>query len=82
MDYSSMPGDQITSWPALNYSNPPPNAETRRDLLLGIEAPLTALTILFVGARFYSRTYVKYVIGWDDYVMLAATVPLPSRLVQ
>jgi len=61
---------QIESWPAPNYVNP----QTRVDLLLGVEAPLTGLAILFVGARFYSRTYVKYVLGWDDWFMAAATL--------
>ena len=57
---------QRDSWPSPNYVNP----ETRVNLVLGIEAPLTCLTILFVGARFYSRTYVKYCIGLDDWVMV------------
>ncbi|KAF2430786.1 hypothetical protein EJ08DRAFT_696998 [Tothia fuscella] len=69
-----MGGEQLTGWPPLNYNNPPPHPETRRALLLGIEAPLTALALLFVGARFYSRTYIKRVIGWDDYCMLAAAL--------
>jgi hypothetical protein len=58
--------DQVQSWPPPNFVNP----ETRVNLLLGIEAPITTLTILFVCARFYSRTYLRHVLGWDDWVMV------------
>jgi hypothetical protein len=58
--------DQIQSWPPPNFVNP----ETRVSLLLGIEAPISILTIIFVCARFYSRTYLRHVLGWDDWVMV------------
>jgi hypothetical protein len=60
----------MDSWPLPNYVNP----KTRVNLLLGIEAPLTGITILFVGARFYSRTMVKRVLGWDDWVMVCLDI--------
>ena len=59
---------QMDSWPDPNYVDP----ETRRPLLLGIEMPLTVLAILFVGARFYARTYVRRVLGEDDWVMVGS----------
>jgi hypothetical protein len=63
------PADILT-WPAANYINP----ETRRPLTLGIEIPLTILTVLFTAGRFYSRTVIVKALGWDDWFMLAATV--------
>jgi hypothetical protein len=60
----------IAKWPAPNYVDP----ITRRPLVLGVEIPLTILTILFVAARFYSRTIIVKALGWDDWFMLAAAV--------
>ncbi|QDS69634.1 hypothetical protein FKW77_009012 [Venturia effusa] len=62
--------EQIQSWPVPNFVDP----ETRVNLLLGIEAPLTILTIMFVSARFYSRTCLRKVLGWDDWIMALAAV--------
>ena len=53
-----------------NYDNP----ETRIPLVFGVEIPLTILTIVFVAARFYSRTVIVKAIGWDDWFMLIALV--------
>jgi hypothetical protein len=65
----------IVKWPAPNYVDP----VTRRPLVLGVEIPLTILTILFTAGRFYSRTVMVKALGWDDWFMLAATVrPLPG----
>lgn len=58
--------EQIQLWPRPNFVNP----ETRVNLLLGIEAPITILTVIFVCARFYSRTCLRNVLGWDDWVMV------------
>jgi hypothetical protein len=60
----------IAKWPAPNYVDP----VTRRSLVLGVEIPLTILTIMFTACRFYSRTVVVKALGWDDWFMLAATV--------
>jgi hypothetical protein len=62
----------ILSWPRANYVDP----ITRRPLVLGVEIPLTVLTILFTAGRFYSRTIIVKALGWDDWFMLAATVRL------
>ncbi|TID23479.1 hypothetical protein E2P81_ATG03050 [Venturia nashicola] len=62
--------EQIQSWPSSNFVDP----ETRVNLLLGIEAPFTILAIIFVCARFYSRTCLRNVLGWDDWVMALAAV--------
>jgi hypothetical protein len=64
----------IAKWPAPNYVDP----VTRRPLVLGVEIPLTILTILFTAARFYSRTVIVKALGWDDWFMLAATVRILS----
>jgi hypothetical protein len=60
----------ILSWPKANYINP----DTRRPLVLGVEIPLTILTILFTAGRFYSRTVIVKALGWDDWFMLLATI--------
>lgn len=62
--------EDILKWPPANYDNP----ETRRPLVFGVEIPLTILTIVFVAARFYSRTVIVKAIGWDDWFMLIALV--------
>lgn len=55
------------SWPPSNYVNP----DSLKAVLVGIEGPLTGLAILFVGARFYARTFVRTgVLGKDDFVMV------------
>jgi len=59
--------EQLAHWPAPNFVNP----QTRVNLLLGIEVPITILTIIFILARFYSRTYLRHVLGWDDWVMVS-----------
>ena len=61
---------EILAWPKANYTHP----ETRRPLVLGVEIPLTILTILFTAGRFYSRTVIVKALGWDDWFMLVATV--------
>lgn len=63
----------VALWPAPNYVDP----VTRRPLVLGVEIPLTLLTILFTAGRFYSRTVIVKALGWDDWFMLFATVRLP-----
>jgi hypothetical protein len=64
----------VAKWPAPNYIDP----VTRRPLVLGVEIPLTVLTILFTAGRFYSRTAIVKALGWDDWFMLAATVRILS----
>jgi hypothetical protein len=71
-EMESPTNDDMAGWPHPNYVNP----HSREWLIIGIEAPLTLIAVLFVGARFYSRTCVKYVLGWDDWVMLAAMVDI------
>jgi hypothetical protein len=58
------------TWPKPNFINP----ETREWVVIGVEAPLTFIAALFVAARFYTRTIIKRVLGWDDWLMLAAMV--------
>lgn len=56
------------NWPPANYVDP----ESRKTLLLGVEATITTLALIFVAARFYARTCVKQLLGRDDWCMLAA----------
>jgi hypothetical protein len=64
----------MLAWPLPNYVDP----ETRTSLVLGVEIPLTIVTIIFVACRFYSRTVIVRALGWDDWLMLAAVVHTPS----
>jgi hypothetical protein len=59
-------------WPKPNFVDP----QTREWLVIGVEAPLTFVAAMFVAARFYARTIIKRVLGWDDWLMLAAMVGL------
>ncbi|KAE9986453.1 hypothetical protein EG328_005679 [Venturia inaequalis] len=61
--------EQIRSWPPPNFVNP----ENRVNLLRSIEPSVTILAIIFVCARFYSRTCLRKVLGWDDWVMALAS---------
>lgn len=58
------------SWPKPNYVNP----QSRKPLVLGVEITLTTVAALVVLARFYARTYIKRLLGWDDWLMLGAMV--------
>jgi hypothetical protein len=60
----------IRSWPASNYIDP----QSREWIVIGVEAPLTFLAAVVVVARFYARTCIKRVLGWDDWLMMAAMV--------
>ncbi|OCK73908.1 hypothetical protein K432DRAFT_282864, partial [Lepidopterella palustris CBS 459.81] len=56
---------------------PPPNqkdAGTRVSLVIGVEVSTTSVMVVFVSARFYMRTFVKKVLGMDDWVMAVAAI--------
>ncbi|KAL1960393.1 hypothetical protein VTO42DRAFT_7692 [Malbranchea cinnamomea] len=56
--------------PPPNYVNP----ETRQPELLGVQISMTALAVLLVGLRLYTRKVIKGGFGPDDWTILAATV--------
>lgn len=60
----------VRSWPAPNFIDP----QSREWIVIGVEAPLTFLAAVVVVARFYARTCIKRVLGWDDWLMMAAMV--------
>ncbi|KAK8177987.1 hypothetical protein IWX90DRAFT_39429 [Phyllosticta citrichinensis] len=51
-----------------NYDNPP----TRTGLLMGVLIPFAVLMTLALAGRFYSRGYIKRILGLDDWLMLGA----------
>ncbi|EOD49275.1 putative integral membrane protein [Neofusicoccum parvum UCRNP2] len=59
---------------------PPPNHDNPQTLvpaLIGTQAALTVLVILFVGTRFYTRLVVMRMFGWDDFIIgLAAATSI------
>ncbi|KAK7714896.1 hypothetical protein SLS57_006967 [Botryosphaeria dothidea] len=63
--------------PELASTLPPPNyvnPQTDVPAVLGAEISLTALMIIFVGMRFYSRLLVNRLFGADDAIMGIAAV--------
>jgi hypothetical protein len=48
--------------------------DTRIPLVLGIEITLGILMVLVVFTRFYIRTFVKVIIGIDDWIIGVAMV--------
>ncbi|GME23701.1 Integral membrane protein [Neofusicoccum parvum] len=59
---------------------PPPNHDNPQTLvpaLIGTQAALTVLVIVFVGTRFYTRLVVMRMFGWDDFIIgLAAATSI------
>jgi hypothetical protein len=56
---------------------PPPNfvnPQSRKAAIVGVEVPITILAVFIVGLRFYARTVIKNVLGWDDWIMFFAVV--------
>jgi len=50
------------------------SAPTRKAELLAVQIPLMALALLFVGLRLASRYCAIRSPGWDDFVLIIATV--------
>ncbi|CAO2656493.1 Nn.00g052960.m01.CDS01 [Neocucurbitaria sp. VM-36] len=47
---------------------------TRQNVVVGVSTALTALSVVIVSLRIYTRTFIVRNIGKDDYAMLAAMV--------
>ncbi|OCK77028.1 hypothetical protein K432DRAFT_282427, partial [Lepidopterella palustris CBS 459.81] len=60
----------VTSLPLPNQKD----TKTRVSLVIGVEVSTTSVMAVFVFARFYMRTFVKRVLGTDDWAMGAAAV--------
>lgn len=64
---------ELASFPKPNYVDP----ITRRPLIVGVMGIMTVAVMLIMSCRLYSRTVLVYAIGWDDWIMLLATVSSP-----
>lgn len=64
--------EQKAGWPEPNYIDP----ENRHDIVLGFTAPTLALVVIFTAVRFYGKGVLRQALGWDDWIMLVATVRL------
>ena len=62
------PGNSTAHAP--NHVEPP----TRNFELLAVQIPLISLALLFVALRLLSRYYAIVSQGWDDFVLIVATV--------
>ncbi|CAK3894328.1 unnamed protein product [Lecanosticta acicola] len=64
------PVEVILSWPTPNYLDPP----TRGEALLVLMVLFSALVLIAVLGRFYSRVIVKKGFGWDDSMIVLALI--------
>ncbi|KAF2663235.1 hypothetical protein BT63DRAFT_380313 [Microthyrium microscopicum] len=62
--------EEWNNWPAPNFVNP----QSRKPIVIGVEIPITVIAATVVIARFYARTYIKHVLGWDDWLMMGAMI--------
>jgi hypothetical protein len=60
----------ILSWPEANYINP----ETRPNTVIVLACILGPTTVGLLFARLWVRIFHQRNSGWDDWLMLAATV--------
>lgn len=58
-----------------NYVDP----ETKVPLLLGIQISLTALALIVVALRLYTRKYIRKMLTTEDWVASASMASQPSR---
>ena len=64
------PLEVLYSWPDPNYVNP----VTRGSALLVVNCVFVSIAVLFVGARLYTRLWVKSWFGLDDVFIILAMV--------
>jgi hypothetical protein len=69
------PLEVILSWPKPNYVDP----EQRSNTMLLVACICGPITIGLMLARLWVRIFHQRTSGWDDWLMLAATVCCPSR---
>lgn len=51
---------------------------SRAPLLQGVMWTMAIVPLVFVLMRLYVRVVMKRVFGWDDYIIIVATVSFPS----
>lgn len=67
------PLEVLYSWPDPNYVDP----VTRGSALLVVNCVFVSIAVLFVGARLYTRLWVKSWFGLDDVFIILAMVCIP-----
>ena len=61
---------------------PPPDGDVdRNSLLMGVSSTLTAIALLFVVTRVYSRVFITRSMWWDDWAIIATMVSV-SRIIK
>ncbi len=70
------PPDLVASWPAPNYTNP----ETRGPALIIVELLAVSISTICLGLRLYVRVRIVRSVGWDDWLMVGATVRICTRI--
>ncbi|OSS43934.1 hypothetical protein B5807_11364 [Epicoccum nigrum] len=66
-----VPLDQFLKWPTPNYINP----ETRPEVLLYIACICGPITFVMLMTRLWVRIFHQRTAGWDDWLMVAGTIP-------
>lgn len=51
--------------------------ESRAPLLQGVMLTMAIVPLIFVLMRLYVRVILKRVFGWDDFIIIVATVSFP-----
>ncbi|KAK5652383.1 hypothetical protein OQA88_10575 [Cercophora sp. LCS_1] len=64
------PPEILATWPPANYVDP----ETRGPALMIVELTVLPLAIIILAMRLYVRGVMLRTTGWDDWLMIAATV--------
>lgn len=62
--------DILLHWPVPNWKDPPTTGNT----FYYVTSIFLALATTAVGARVYSRLFIRRFFGWDDALLLAAWV--------
>lgn len=64
------PPEVVASWPPANYVDP----ERRGPALMIVELTVLPFAIIILAMRLYVRGFMLHTTGWDDYLMVTATV--------
>ncbi|KAK1599162.1 uncharacterized protein LY79DRAFT_665681 [Colletotrichum navitas] len=65
------PVEVILSWPPPNYDNP----ETRGPVNQIVALSLLGITTVLLAIRIYTRRYISNGFGWDDILIILASIP-------
>ncbi|KAH8887982.1 hypothetical protein GQ53DRAFT_843762 [Thozetella sp. PMI_491] len=59
---------------AVTFKPPTPGRESNTPMILGAAGFMTGLAVIIASVRFYVRQFILKSFGWDDWVMVVATL--------